>query len=133
MNKNARIFIKELIKDEKQTLNIAIFILSSVSRPNRSLAKFELGQAFLFENNSSRFWEPQLIKLTWDYVSVSIKCKIYYMINWKWIILKVIQFGKKKKHIFLVSGFENLESIPNGFFDFQFSNQKLKHLFKYIR
>ena len=55
MNKNARIFIKELIKDEKQTLNIAIFILSSVSRPNRSLAKFELGQAFLFENNSSRF------------------------------------------------------------------------------
>ena len=67
MNKNARIFVKELIKDEKQTLNIAIFILSSVSRPNRSLAKFELNKVFLFENNSSKFCEQQLIKLTWDY------------------------------------------------------------------
>ena len=68
-----------------------------------------------------QFYEPQLIKLTWDYGSTSIKCNIYYMIKRKWIILKVIQFGKRKKNIFLVSSFENLESIPNGFFWFPIS------------
>ena len=67
MEKNARMFIKVLIKDDEETLIITIFILSSVSRPNRSLTKFELNKVFLFENNSSKFCEQQLIKLTWDY------------------------------------------------------------------